>query len=277
VKYLWDSDSTLDYPSENCRLFCTIFKYCRVLLMHMEFVEKPQFDHSDRRDIYEYVERKGATKPEQVRRVLNLESRAFGHHLAILKRDSIVEEVDGRLRLAFEAGAEEEYESGDISFTIRQAREEDLTGLVGAIRSSLGSGEYVRAESVADIVDREGVLLRHNEIESRIFFVATVDAEVVGWVHLKHRDLRKLNHTVEFTLGVLEKYQGESIGSHLLERGVEWASSQGFEKLYNSVPSSNEQAIAFLESRGFDIEAVREDHYKLNGNHLDEVMMARAL
>jgi ribosomal protein S18 acetylase RimI-like enzyme len=243
----------------------------------MEFIEKPQFEHKDRRDIYEYVERNGATEPEKLRRVLNLEARPFGHHVAILKRDNVFEDVDGRLRLAFDGGTEEEYESGEVSFTIRQAREEDLTGLVGAIRSSLGSGEYVRAESVADIVDREGVLLRHNEIESRIFFVATVGNEVVGWVHLMHRDLKKLSHTAEFTLGVLEEYQGEGIGSHLLERGVAWAGTQGFEKLYNSVPSSNEQAISFLESRNFEVEATREDHYKLNGRYLDEVMMARQL
>jgi ribosomal protein S18 acetylase RimI-like enzyme len=243
----------------------------------MEFIEKPQFDHKDRRDIYEYVERNGATEPEKARRVLNLEPRPFGHHVAILKRDNVFEEVDGRLRLAFEAGTEEEFETGEVSFTIRQAREEDLTGLVGAIRSSLGSGEYVQAESVADVVDSEGVLLRHNEIESRIFFVACVDNEVVGWVHLKHRDLKKLSHTVEFTLGVLEEYQEQGIGSHLLERGIEWAGTQGFEKLCNSVPSSNEQALAFLESRGFEVEAIREDHYKLNGQYLDEVMLARAL
>jgi ribosomal protein S18 acetylase RimI-like enzyme len=243
----------------------------------MEFIEKPQFDHKDRRDIYEYVERNGATEPEKARRVLNLEPRPFGHHVAILKRDNVFEEVDGRLRLAFEAGTEEEFETGEVSFTIRQAREEDLTGLVGAIRSSLGSGEYVQAESVADVVDSEGVLLRHNEIESRIFFVACVGNEVVGWVHLKHRDLKKLSHTVEFTLGVLEEYQEQGIGSHLLERGIEWAGTQGFEKLCNSVPSSNEQALAFLESRGFEVEAIREDHYKLNGQYLDEVMLARAL
>lgn len=243
----------------------------------MEFAETPTFEHRDRRDIYEYVERNGALEPDRVRRALNLEPRAFGHHVAILKRNSVLEESDGRLRLAFEAGAEEEYNTGDVAFVIRQAREEDLTGLVGAIRAALGSGEYVQAESVADVVDREGVLLRHNEIESRVFFVATVDNEVVGWVHLKHRDLAKLSHTAELTLGVLEAYQGYGIGSHLLERGVEWAGSQGFEKLYNSVPSSNERAIAFLESRGFEVEAVRENHYKLNGTYLDEVMMAKQL
>jgi len=245
----------------------------------MELTERPQFNHKDRKDIYEYVERHGATPPDEVRRVLNMdhEKRAFGHHVAILKRDEILEEHDGKLRLAFKTGAEEEFEKEDISFTIRQARQEDLTGLVGAIRAAIGDGEYVLAESVADVIDNEGVLLRHNEIESRMFFVATVNDEVVGWVHLKHRELRKLKHTAELTLGVLERYQGHGIGSHLLERGLEWASAQGFEKICNSIPSSNERAISFLESRGFEVEAVREDHYKLNGDYVDEVMMARHL
>jgi len=243
----------------------------------MEGLEKPSFDHKDRRDIYEHVERNGAMDPENVRRALGLERRAFGHHVAILKRDNIVEERAGRLRVAYEAGAEEEFETDTVSFTIRQAREEDLTGLVGAIRQAIGGGEYARAETVADVVDNEGVLLRHNEIESRIFFVATVGSEVVGWVHLRHVDLDKLSHTAQLTVGVLEEYRGNGIGSHLLERGLEWAKQQGFEKIENALPASNEQAIAFLEERGWAVEAVREDHYKLDGAYVDEVMMATHL
>jgi ribosomal protein S18 acetylase RimI-like enzyme len=243
----------------------------------MEGLEKPTFDHKDRRDIYEHVERNGARTPQDVRRSLGLERRAFGHHVAILKRDKILEERDGKLRIAYEAGAEEEFDGDDVSFTIRQAREEDLTGLVGAIRQAIGGGEYVRAETVADVVDNEGVLLRHNEIESRIFFVATVDSEVVGWVHLRHVDLDKLSHTAQLTVGVLETYRGNGVGSHLLERGLEWAAQHGFEKIENALPATNEQAIEFLEDRGFEVEAVREDHYKLNGTYVDEVMMAKKL
>jgi len=212
-----------------------------------------------------------------VRRSLNMEQRAFGHHLAILKRDSVVEEVEGRLRVAFDAGAEEQFEHDGVEFTIRQAREEDLTGLVGAIRGAIGGGEYVRAETVADVVDSEGVLIRHNELESRMFFVATVDGEVVGWVHLKHIDLEKLSHTAELTVGVLEAYRGNGIGSHLLERGMEWAGTQGFEKIYNALPASNGTAIEFLKTRGWQVEATREDHYKLDGEYIDEVMMAKRI
>jgi len=243
----------------------------------MELTERPEFGHGDREDIYRYVESNGATRPEKLRTALGMTERAFGHHQAILKRDGILEEVDGKLRLAFDTGAQEEFEADDIEFTIRQAREEDLTGLVGAIREAIGGGEYVDAETVADVIDSEGVLLRHNELESRIFFVATVNGEVVGWVHLKHPEVEKLRHTAELTVGVLEAYRGHGIGSHLLERGLEWANSQGLEKIYNSIPATNETAIDFLSARGWREEARREDHYKLNGAYVDEVMMATEL
>ncbi|MFB6307844.1 MAG: GNAT family N-acetyltransferase [Haloarculaceae archaeon] len=243
----------------------------------MELTASLDFDHKDRKDIYEYVERHGAVDPGELREALHMDERAFGHHIAILRRDGILEEVEGQLRIAYEDSVEEEFEADDVEFTIRQARQDDLTGLVGAIRKAIGGKTYVGAETVADVVDNEGVLLRHNELESRIFFVATVNDEVVGWVHLKHPEIDKLSHTAELTLGVLEEYRGHGIGSHLLERGLEWAASHDYEKIYNSIPSTNEAGIEFLEEHGWEIEAVREDHYKLDGEYLDEVMMAKQL
>jgi len=239
----------------------------------MELTEPLQFDHEDRRDIYEYIESHGSVEPRAARSALQMDPRPFGHHVAILKRDGMLEEIDGELRVAYNDTVEEEFEADDIEFSIRQARQEDLTGLVGAIRAAIGGGEYVDAETVADVVDSEGVLLRHNELESRIFFVACIDDDVVGWVHLKHPEVAKLSHTAELTLGVLEQYRGHGIGSQLLARGTEWAGSNGYEKLYNSIPSTNEDAIEFLETHGWDTEAVREDHYKFGDEYADEVMM----
>lgn len=243
----------------------------------MELIDPPTFDDKDREDIYAYVESHGRCHHDVVRRSLQMERRAFGHHIAILKRDGVLEEVDGELRIAYDPGRQKEFEADEFRYTIRRAREEDLTGLVGAMRQGIGTGEYVEAESVADVLDREEVLLRHNEIESRIIFVATVGGDVVGWVHLKHPELDKLRHTAQLTLGVLEEYRCRGIGSNLLDRGLAWAERHGFEKIYNSVPASNESAIAFFESRDFFEEARREDHYRLNGDYVDEVMLATEL
>ena len=93
-----------------------------------------EFGHADRKEIYEYVERRGAVDPEETRDQLGLDPGGFRHHIAILKRDGRIEEEDGTLRVTINAGAEEEYVSEALEFHIRPARQEDLTGIVGAIR-----------------------------------------------------------------------------------------------------------------------------------------------
>ncbi len=240
----------------------------------MELTERLDFDHEDRKRIYEYVERHGRVSADRVRDELNLTPRGMRHHVAILRRDGYVEDEDGDLVVTFENGAVEEHRSEDCEFLIRQARQDDMAGLVGAIRRVAEEGSYTEAESVADVIDHEEVLLRHNELESRMFFVATVDEEVVGWVHVAGSEIDKLGHTAVLTVGVLKEYRGNDIGSHLLERGLEWAGKMEYEKLYNSVPATNERAIEFLEANGWETEATREDHYRIDGDYVDEVMMA---
>ncbi|WP_335998699.1 GNAT family N-acetyltransferase [Halorientalis halophila] len=240
----------------------------------MELTEQLEFDHRGRKDVYEYVESHGDVAQEEARDALKMDPREFGHHVAILKRDGVLEEAeDGHLQIAYDEAAEEEYAVEDVEYTIRQARQADMTGIVGVMRSAIDAGTYVVAESVADMIDHEEVLLRHNELESRMFFVACVEGDVVGWVHLEHPEMEKLSHTAELTVGVLDEYRGNGIGSHLLQRGLEWAAQQGYERIYNSIPSTNEGAIAFLKEHGWEEAARREDHYKLGGDYIDEVMM----
>ncbi len=245
--------------------------------MHMELTGEFEFGHQDRGEIYDYVERHGSIKPKRLRRALDIEPRAFGHHVAILKRDGVLAEVDGELRVAFEDVDEEEFSADGVDCTIRGARQEDLTGLVGAIREVAEEGAYIEAETVADVVDHEEVLIRHNQLESRVFFVATVEDDVVGWVHLNVPEVGKLRHTARLTLGVLPEYRGRGIGGRLMDRGVDWAADEGYEKIYNSIPSTNQAAIQFLAGHGWETEAIREDHYKLGDDYVDEVMMARWL
>ncbi|MFP4625938.1 MAG: N-acetyltransferase family protein [Natronomonas sp.] len=241
----------------------------------MEFSHDLDFDHRDRKDIYEYVERFGVVDPTEARRVLAMNEEAFGHHVAVLKRDGILARTDdGELRIAFEDDELDVFSLDEIEVTIRQATEDDLTGLVGAIRSALSDRTYVDGEAIADVVDYENVLLRHNDLKSRIFFVASVRGDVVGWVHIDAPEIETLSHTAQLTVGVIEAYRGRGIGSKLHERGVAWADEHGFEKLYNSVPSTNEAAIEFLRARGWDVEAIREDHYRIDDEYVDEVMMA---
>jgi hypothetical protein len=74
----------------------------------MEVTEKLQFDNKDCRDIYECVESHGASRPETIKQTLDMCERAFGHHVTILKRDGVIRESEGKLRVAFDLGSQEE-------------------------------------------------------------------------------------------------------------------------------------------------------------------------
>jgi ribosomal protein S18 acetylase RimI-like enzyme len=242
----------------------------------MQFSDDLDFGHRGREEVYDYVERHGTVAYDEARAALRMEPEEFGHYVAVLEREGILEREDGRLRVAFEdAGAE--YHETDVEFVVRQAGQDDMDDLLSVIRNSLSDDSYIVGESLADIIDHEKVLLRHNELQSRIVFVATVGGRVAGWVHLDRPEREALSHTATLTLGVHEDYRGHGIGGALLDRGQRWADEVGTEKLYNSVPSTNEAAIAFLEAHGWTTEAVREGHYRIDDAYVDEVMLAHHL
>ena len=242
----------------------------------MSISDSLEFGHRDRKDLYEYVERHGTVPMEKARKELfPHDERRFVHQLAVLKRDGYLEEDAGELRASLEPEGEEVvFEKGETEYTIRPARQEDLSGVTGAIRQVAEERTYIVAESVAEQIDHQNVLLRHNEVESRVFFVALVNDEVVGWAHIEAQEMDKLRHTAQLTFGVVDEYRGHGIGTRLFERALDWASGNGYEKLYQSIPATNELALDFLEDRGCEVEARREDHYKIDGDYVDEMMVA---
>ncbi len=76
----------------------------------------------------------------------------------------LAETDDGRLRVAYTRVDEEVHDGGEVAFTVRGARQADISGLVGLIRTAVDR-EYVVAESVVSVPDYEQVLLRNNELE----------------------------------------------------------------------------------------------------------------
>ena len=242
----------------------------------MDITDKLSFSHKDRKDLYDYVESHGTVRKDEARRSLNMEPGAFGVHTTILRQEGYIREVGDRLQIAYQEDAPREYESDGVEFVIRTAHEDDQERLTETIREVAKEGDYFEAETVAEVLDHEEVLIRHNEVHSRLFFVACVgdDDEVAGWVHLDLPETEFLSHTAVLTVGLRDEFRGHGIGSALLERGIEWAREHGFEKLYNSVPATNQRAIDFLAGHGWETEAVRSDHYKIDGDYVDEVMMA---
>jgi ribosomal protein S18 acetylase RimI-like enzyme len=231
-----------------------------------------------RQEIYDFVQREGRTTEENIASSLDLGETALGHHLTVLRRHGYLWRSDDEIAVGFGDAPPERHEDTEVGYEVRLARAPDREGLIETIRAVAEAGRYIEAESVADILEEEGTVLRRHPVRSRLVFVARTDAnEVAGWVHLDLPELEKLRHTAVLTVGVHPDQRGHGIGGTLLERGRRWGREHGYERLYNSIPATNEGAIHWLADRGWHEEAVREDHYRIDGDPVDEVMMATDL
>lgn len=229
---------------------------------------------------------------------VRMDPATFASHLASLLNGGYLVEDDGVLRVGVRSDEEVLTLDDETPVTIRLAREADCEDLIDAVRSVAGERTHIVAETAAEALDDEPVI-RYDGRHSRVFFVATLGAEgsedgnedehpdderpgeqptqedgVIGWAHVESPELEKLRHTAELTVGVREPFRGNGVGSRLLERGLEWARERGYRKVYQSVPATNEAGIDFLEDRGWIVEAVREDHYLVGEDLVDEVMLA---
>ncbi|MXR40230.1 GNAT family N-acetyltransferase [Halobaculum sp. WSA2] len=240
----------------------------------MEVAERPTFESEVSKRIYEYVERHGTANRHVVQRTVSAPAEEFERELDRLESRGYLDDDGGTLRVALDVGAVEEYETADTSFTIRPARQNDFEGLVAAIRAVTDEETYVVAESIAEQLLYEETVTRHNSVESRVFFVATVGEDLVGWTHLDLPQVSRVRETAKQTVGVAPEHRRVGIGGKLLQRGLDWAEANGFRKVYNSVPVTNAAALEFLGDHGWETEAIRRDHYTIDGEYVDEAMMA---
>jgi ribosomal protein S18 acetylase RimI-like enzyme len=239
----------------------------------MDAVERPTFETNAAKEVYQYVERHGTAARHRVFKATKLDRTQFEETLETLLSKGYLSDDGGLLSVALDVGSIEDHATGEYIYTIRPARPDDFEGLIEAIRGVSADSDYIIAESIAEQLLYEDAVVRHNTVETRVFFVATVGDDVVGWCHLDLPQLDKLRETAHLTVGVDPAYQGHGIGSQLLERGTDWARANGYRKLYNTVPATAENALSFLEAHGWHTEGIRRNHYTVDDEEVDEVMM----
>lgn len=240
----------------------------------MQALQRPTFTTKASKLIYQYVDRHGTAAPDTIREALDLPADRFRAEVDRLIAEQYLVEREGTLELAVDLGADKEYTTEGGPYTIRPARNADFDDLVDTIRAVTEAGTYVVAETIAEQLLYDETVTRHTTVDARVFFVAAVDETVIGWTHLDLPQVEKLHNTAQQTVGVRTPYRGYGIGSDLLQRGLEWAEANGYRKVYNSLPATNDAALDFLEARGWDTEAIRKDHYTIDDQLVDEVMLA---
>jgi len=243
-------------------------------------VAATEIPNEKRRSVYEYVAEHGPVSPCRLEEELfPNDRRAACQHLALLKRDGFLVEEDDRVRVAVDLDRMAEPESVEIPdlsspVEFRPATENDRADLTDVVDSVSGARVHVDATTLAATLRDDGSLHRGKSGGERVFYVATVEDEICGWVHLEATSPSRLRHTATLTGVVVEDRRDAGIGTRLLEYAQERAGRCGYQKLYQHLPATNQSGVDFLEDRGWTVEATRDDHYRIEDSYVDEVILS---
>ncbi|KOY14260.1 GNAT family N-acetyltransferase [Paenibacillus xylanivorans] len=174
---------------------------------------------------------------------------------------------------------QQEFNIKGLAYSIRSAKEKDAEALSSLRVQMDGETENMNREQGEGFIDPAGfeeIIRLDEEKERNLFLVALVKGRTVGYSRCEGVDLKRFSHKVEFGVCVSKEFWGYGIGKKLLELSVDWADSNGIEKMTLNVVGTNDIAMELYKRMGFEIEGtLKKDRRHAEGRYYDTVMMGR--
>jgi hypothetical protein len=166
----------------------------------------------------------------------------------------------------------------NVRATIRRAAPADAPFVIAGINAVCAEGWYFYTDAFVITPPWEAVLYRPEQTPQHLLMVAQLDGKIVGAARLFSGVYgSKDRHVGEMGAFVLAPWRNQGIGTALVQQALEWAGQRGLEKVVLSVFATNRRAIHVFEKCGFAVEGARRRQYKIAGQYVDELFMARFL
>lgn len=136
---------------------------------------------------------------------------------------------------------------------IRYAQEADLPAVVEIFNSSI-PGRMATAIIEPVTLEQRREWFREHAPEKCPIWVAEVDHEVAGWLSLTtfFPDRPAYRHTVELSVYVAPKFQGQGIGKALIQYALEDAARINIKSVVSLIFGHNEISLQMHEKLGFE-------------------------
>ncbi|MDK8193874.1 GNAT family N-acetyltransferase [Paenibacillus sp. UMB7766-LJ446] len=174
---------------------------------------------------------------------------------------------------------QQEFNVKGLTYSIRSAEEQDAKALSSLRVQMDGETENMDREQGEGFIDPTGfeeIIRLDTERKRNLFLVALVKDQIVGYSRCEGVDLKRFSHKVEFGVCVSKKFWGYGIGKKLLALSIEWADTNGIEKMSLNVVGTNDKAMELYKGMGFEIEGtLKKDRRHADGRYYDTVMMGR--
>lgn len=132
-------------------------------------------------------------------------------------------------------------------------------------------------ERAADVAEMRAVIEGFRDTDGYCLLNAWEGNEPVGEVTLVRGQYRRTRSTAAVGIGVLKRFWGRGVGLALMRRVEEEARAWDLHRLELTVFASNPKAIAFYERLDYRREGIKRDAVMIDGEYVDEIMMAKLL
>ncbi|WP_370627157.1 N-acetyltransferase family protein [Psychrobacillus sp. INOP01] len=158
--------------------------------------------------------------------------------------------------------SQKEYNVNGICYSIRPAMNKDAKELSEVRLQIDGETQNLdreKGEAYIDTAGFEEIIKTDTAKMNNLFLVAVNNDRIVGFSRCEGNDLKRFAHKVEFGVCVLKDYWGLSIGTNLLKESIDWADSNGINKVTLNVLETNEKAVNLYKKYGFKMEGILEN------------------
>ena len=113
--------------------------------------------------------------------------------------------------------------------------------------------------------------------DNLLILVAEHGEQLVGFL-IGERGVRQRNRQrLGLVIGIVQASTGQGVGTQLFMAMEDWARQQGILRLELTVMTHNHAAVSLYQKCGFEIEGTMRRTMFIDGDYIDEYMMAKLL
>ena len=157
---------------------------------------------------------------------------------------------------------------------IRELTEEDATSFYSCMKAIDHETQYMMLEQ-DERVWNEDFIKREISDKNNLLIGAIEDGEVIGFLSAERGKYRRNCHSAYVVIGIRKAYCHKGIGTQLFSKLDEWARINCLTRLELTVETPNVAAINLYKKCGFVVEGTKKYTMLVNGNYVDEYMMAK--
>lgn len=163
---------------------------------------------------------------------------------------------------------------------IRTIRTEDAKNYLNLYKKLDRETEFRLYESgeMNITIDQQRKIIR-NLIKNKksTLLVIDIDGQLVGYLLALGRDISRVKHCVHISIGILQDYVGQGIGTKLFVELEKWAIQNQIHRLELTVMVNNKAGQALYKKMGFKVEGIKEHSLFVNGCYINDIYMAKLI